>query len=70
MPKSEQVDLLVSGTLVDVNTGRLVDREIAVVDGEIVMQDREIESFDVNVDDILSRASETAADLVERTGFS
>lgn len=38
--------------------------------GEIVMQDREIVSFDVNVDDILSRASETAADLVERTGFN
>ena len=33
---SEPVDLLVRGTLVDVNTGRLEDRAIAVDDGEIV----------------------------------
>jgi adenine deaminase len=33
---SDEVDLLVRGTLVDVNTGTLVDRDIAVDDGEIV----------------------------------
>lgn len=49
MPMREPVDLLVSGTLVDVNTGRLVDREIAVDDGEIVAlearpAEREIET--------------------------
>jgi adenine deaminase len=33
---SDAVDLLVRGTLVDVNTGRLEDRAIAVGDGEIV----------------------------------
>lgn len=33
---SEQVDLLVKGRVVDVNTGTLEDRSIAVDDGEIV----------------------------------
>jgi atrazine chlorohydrolase/5-methylthioadenosine/S-adenosylhomocysteine deaminase len=37
--------------------------------GEVVMQDREIESFDVAVDDVLARASETAAAIAERTGY-
>jgi atrazine chlorohydrolase/5-methylthioadenosine/S-adenosylhomocysteine deaminase len=43
--------------------------ETVVCDGEIVMQDREIESFDVDVGDVLDRAAETAADIVERTGY-
>jgi 5-methylthioadenosine/S-adenosylhomocysteine deaminase len=43
--------------------------DTVVCAGEIVMQDREIESFDVDVDDVLDRASETAADIVERTGY-
>lgn len=37
--------------------------------GEVVMQDREIESLDLEVGDVLSRAERTAADLVERTGY-
>jgi adenine deaminase len=46
---SEPVDLLVRGTLVNVNTGNLEDRAIAVDDGEIVAleersADREIET--------------------------
>jgi len=46
---SEPVDLLVRGTLVDVNTGRLEDRAVAVDDGEVVAlearpAEREIEA--------------------------
>ena len=36
MTGTDPVDLLVKGTLVDVNTGRLADRTVAVDDGEIV----------------------------------
>lgn len=38
--------------------------------GEVVMHDREIHSFDEPVDDVLERASATAADLVARTGYA
>lgn len=43
--------------------------ETLVCAGDIVMRDREIESFDVDVGDVLTRASETAADIAERTGY-
>jgi atrazine chlorohydrolase/5-methylthioadenosine/S-adenosylhomocysteine deaminase len=37
--------------------------------GEVVMDDRQIETFDHDLDSVLSRASATAADLAERTGY-
>jgi len=44
--------------------------ETTVCAGEIVMCDREIRSFNESVDDILTRASATATDIVERTGYN
>ncbi|MDS0261118.1 amidohydrolase [Haloarcula sp. S1CR25-12] len=43
--------------------------ETVVCAGEVVMRDRDIRSFDESVDDVLARASATAADLVSRTGY-
>jgi len=43
--------------------------ETVVCAGEVVMRDRDIRSFDEPVDDVLARASATAADLVSRTGY-
>jgi hypothetical protein len=37
--------------------------------GEVVMEDREIQTFDESLDSILSRASRTAADIADRTGY-
>jgi len=37
--------------------------------GDLVMEDREIRSFDEPLPEITARASETAADIVERTGY-
>jgi atrazine chlorohydrolase/5-methylthioadenosine/S-adenosylhomocysteine deaminase len=54
-------------TLVHAAQGFEVDTVICA--GEVVMAEREIRSFDVDVGDVLSRASTAAADLVDRTGF-
>jgi len=43
--------------------------ETVVCAGEVVMHERDIRSFDESVDDVLSRASATAADLVSQTGY-
>jgi len=43
--------------------------DTVICDGNVVMEDREITSFEVSVESVLSRATRTAADLVERTGF-
>jgi atrazine chlorohydrolase/5-methylthioadenosine/S-adenosylhomocysteine deaminase len=43
--------------------------ETVVCAGEVVMSNREIQSFEEDLDSVLPRASETATDLVERTGF-
>ena len=43
--------------------------ETVVCAGAIVMRDRELQSFDDSVEEILTAASETASDLVARTGF-
>jgi len=43
--------------------------ETLVCAGDVVMRDREIRSFEADLDGILSRASRTAADVVDRTGF-
>lgn len=37
--------------------------------GEVVMADREIESFDTDLDDLLPRAQQTATDIADRTGY-
>jgi len=37
--------------------------------GDVVMSNREIQSFDKDIDSILSEAAETAADLVSRVGY-
>jgi atrazine chlorohydrolase/5-methylthioadenosine/S-adenosylhomocysteine deaminase len=42
--------------------------ETVVCAGELVMDEREVQAFG-DLDDVLSRASETAADLAERTGY-
>jgi atrazine chlorohydrolase/5-methylthioadenosine/S-adenosylhomocysteine deaminase len=55
-------------TLVHAAQGFEVDTVVCA--GDVVMADREIESFDVDVDDVLERATATAADLVERTGYT
>jgi atrazine chlorohydrolase/5-methylthioadenosine/S-adenosylhomocysteine deaminase len=44
--------------------------ETVLCAGDVVMRDREIRAFETPVSDILTDASETAADLVERTGFN
>ena len=44
--------------------------ETVLCAGDVVMRDREIRSFDASVPDVLADASATAADLVERTGFT
>jgi atrazine chlorohydrolase/5-methylthioadenosine/S-adenosylhomocysteine deaminase len=54
-------------TLVHAVQGFEVDTVVCA--GEVVMEGREIRSFDASVDDVVARATETAADLVERTGF-
>jgi len=54
-------------TLVHAAQGFEVDTVICA--GEVVMADREIRSFDAEMDEVLSRASTAAADLVARTGF-
>ncbi|ERG97170.1 amidohydrolase family protein [Haloquadratum walsbyi] len=46
------------------------DVNTVVCNGDIVMQDREIHSFDESLDSILSRAANTAADLVDRVGYA
>lgn len=38
--------------------------------GDVVMAGREVRTFETPLDTILSRASQTAADIVERTGFT
>lgn len=43
--------------------------DTVVCAGSVVMADREIQSFDVELDDLLSRATTAAADLVERVGY-
>jgi cytosine/adenosine deaminase-related metal-dependent hydrolase len=43
--------------------------ETLVCAGDVVMRDREIRSFDEDLDGVLSQASRTAADVVDRTGF-
>ncbi len=43
--------------------------ETVICAGNTVMQNREIQSFDRSVDDILSEASRAANDLLSRTGF-
>ncbi|MFA1612547.1 amidohydrolase family protein [Halobellus rubicundus] len=43
--------------------------ETVLCAGSVVMADREIESFDVDLEDLLSRAAAAATDLVERTGY-
>ena len=43
--------------------------DTVVCNGDIVMQDRQIQSFDESLDSILSRVTKTAADLVDRVGY-
>ena len=43
--------------------------DTVVCAGSVVMEDREIQSFDEPLEDILSRASQAAADIVARTGY-
>jgi atrazine chlorohydrolase/5-methylthioadenosine/S-adenosylhomocysteine deaminase len=43
--------------------------ETVVCAGDVVMDGREIESFDLDLSDLLDRASATAADIAERTGY-
>jgi 5-methylthioadenosine/S-adenosylhomocysteine deaminase len=43
--------------------------DTVVCAGDVVMENRDIESFDVDVPDLLDRASDTATDLAERTGY-
>lgn len=43
--------------------------ETVVCAGSVVMTDREIRSFDIELDALLDRASATAADLAERAGY-
>ena len=54
-------------TLVHAAQGFEVDTVVCA--GDVVMEDREIRSFDEPVDEVLARASRASADLVERTGF-
>jgi atrazine chlorohydrolase/5-methylthioadenosine/S-adenosylhomocysteine deaminase len=44
--------------------------ETVLCAGDVIMRDRKIQSFDEPVSDILADASEAAAALVDRTGFS
>jgi len=43
--------------------------DTVVCDGEVVMADRDIESFDESVESVTARATETAREVVERTGY-
>ena len=43
--------------------------ETVICAGETVMRNRQIQSFEKSVDEILSEASEAASDLLARTGF-
>jgi len=54
-------------TLVHAAQGFEVDTVVCA--GDVVMENREIRSFDDELDGLLTRASETAADIVERTGY-
>ena len=44
--------------------------DTVICDGDVVMQDRQIRSFDEPVDSVLSRAERMAADLVDRVGYA
>ena len=53
-----------------VHTAQGFEVDTVICDGDVVMQDRQIRSFDEPVDSVLSRAERMAADLVDRVGYA
>jgi atrazine chlorohydrolase/5-methylthioadenosine/S-adenosylhomocysteine deaminase len=54
-------------TLVHAAQGFEVDTVVCA--GDVIMENREIQTFDEPLDSILSRASEAATDIADRTGY-
>jgi atrazine chlorohydrolase/5-methylthioadenosine/S-adenosylhomocysteine deaminase len=52
-----------------VHAAQGLEVDTVVCDGSVVMADREIRSFDIDPDDLLSRATAAATEIVERTGY-